>query len=235
MPSTESTQAVVPELLPPQRKPAAGSLETNAIGLLLFLFIPLVLFLFVRHPRPIGLCLAAGIVLMLGHRRLARPYMEKVLPIKCVWCNRILAAALDSSTRTLDLRSGGRTLAARCCAAHRAPAARFFALLDRCRWPLYAGIFGPLLGLLAALLASSLGWPRLLAPATALFQATVGATVSIAACSYRVMSERPPREVIPVPFPVHNFFLLGVRTLLWIFRLAGAWWIYLGAAWWLRR
>jgi hypothetical protein len=32
-----------------------------------------------------------------------------------------------------------------------------------------------------------------------------------------------------VPFPAHNLFLLGVRNLLWIFRLVGAWWIVRGA------
>ena len=39
--------------------------------MLLFLFIPLVLFLYVQHPAPVGLSLAAGVVLMLGHRLLA--------------------------------------------------------------------------------------------------------------------------------------------------------------------
>jgi hypothetical protein len=29
---------------------------------------------------------------------------------------------------------------------------------------------------------------------------------------------------------VHNFFLLGLRPLLWIFRLVGLWWIWKGAA-----
>ena len=33
---------------------------------------------------------------------------------------------------------------------------------------------------------------------------------------------------VEVPFPVHNFFLLGVRNLLWIFRLVGIWWIWQG-------
>jgi hypothetical protein len=35
----------------------------------------------------------------------------------------------------------------------------------------------------------------------------------------------PPRAA----FPPHNFTLLGVRNLLWIFRLVGVWWIAAGA------
>jgi len=33
-----------------------------------------------------------------------------------------------------------------------------------------------------------------------------------------------------VPFPVHNFFLLGIRNLLWVFRLIGLWWLWRGLA-----
>jgi len=29
-------------------------------------------------------------------------------------------------------------------------------------------------------------------------------------------------------FPLHNFTLLGVRNLLWVLRLVGAWWIVAG-------
>ena len=43
-----------------------------------------------------------------------------------------------------------------------------------------------------------------------------------------------PSERPAVPFPVHNFFLLGVRNLLWIFRLVGIWWIVRGLLYFLR-
>src|ERR1700730_3465271 len=127
-------------------------------GLLLFLFIPLVLFLFVRPPEPVGASLVAGLALIAGHRFLARPYMARVLPVKCIWCNRLLPATLDGSTRILDLRGGGEVRAVRGGAEHFAPASRFFAFLHAGRWPLRAGIFLPLLALLAALPAAALGW-----------------------------------------------------------------------------
>src|SRR5262249_10885681 len=106
-------------------------------GVLLFLFIPLVLFLFVRHPEPVGLSLTAGAVLMLGHRFLARPYMARAIAAKCLWCNR----ALPEETETLELATSAGPLPARCCPGHREPAARFFAWAEALRLPLRAGIF----------------------------------------------------------------------------------------------
>lgn len=211
-------------ILPPAQapRPAAAYLT----GALLFLFIPLVLFLYVRHPEPVGLSLAAGVVLMIGHRFLARPYMARVLPVKCVWCNRVPARGAGTGS-TLELRSGDRVIHARCCPEHRGPAAKFFTFLQAWRWPLRLGIFLPLLFLLAALATSAAGQPAPVALATAWFKLVVGVTVNVAALGYLASREHSP---VRVPFPVHNFFLLGVRNLLWVFRLVGLWWIWQGIA-----
>lgn len=190
------------------------------IGVLLFLFIPLVLFLFVQHPEPIGASLAAGVVLMIAHRFLARPYMERALPVKCVWCNRALP---PGAGEILELRSGERAIPARCCTEHLEPAAKFFAFLHAWRWPLRAGIFLPLLLLLGMLAAAAFGRTVPLPYVTALFKLIIGITVNVAAFGYLAKS---PRSAIAVPFPIHNFFLLGVRNLLWVFRLIGIWWIW---------
>jgi hypothetical protein len=129
-------------------------LRVQATGVLLFLFIPLVLFLFVRHPEPVGANLAAGVLLMLGHRFLARPYMERSLPVKCVWCNRVLPPGEGD---TLDLRARERSIQSRCCSGHREPAAKLFSFLAAWRWPLRIGIFVPLLILLGTLAAAVFG------------------------------------------------------------------------------
>jgi hypothetical protein len=197
----------------------------HGAGFLLFLFIPLVLFLFVRHPEPVGLSLAAGVALMIVHRFLARRYLARVLPWKCVWCNRMLAEGPAGST--LELLSGGRALRARCCPEHRKPASKLFTFLHAWRWPLRLGIFVPLLFLLTALAASAAGQPAPVTLATAWFKLVVGVTVNVAALGYFASGEQPP---LSVPFPVHNFFLLGVRNLLWVFRLVGLWWIWQGLA-----
>jgi hypothetical protein len=200
-------------------------------GVALFLFIPLVLFLFVRHPAPVGLSLGAGVLLMIGHRLMARPYMRRVVAQKCVWCNRVLPDAPEGKrageVSSLELRTGGGVVHARCCAVHRKPAAKFFTFLHTWRWPLRLGIFAPLLFLLTALAASAAGQPAPVELATAWFKLVVGITVNVAALGYLASGEGDRLEV---PFPVHNFFLLGVRNLLWIFRLVGLWWIWQGLA-----
>lgn len=213
----------------PQSKPASAAAPSRVLlhltGILLFLFIPLVLFLYVGHPDPVGLSLAAGVLLMLGHRFLARPYMERVRPLKCVWCNRILPDAPVAAI--LELRSRGKLLQARTCAAHRRPAAKFFSFLQTWRWPLRLGIFVPLLFLLIALATFAAGQPAPVNLATAWFKLVVGVTVNLAAFGYLAAGEQAPLEI---PFPAHNFFLLGVRNLLWVFRLMGLWWIWQGLA-----
>lgn len=195
----------------------------QATGILLFLFIPVVLYLFVVHPEPVGVSLAAGVLLMMGHRFLARPYMERVLPVKCVWCNRVPPEAAE----TLEIRAGSRVLSARCCAVHREPAAKFFSFLHAWRWPFRLGIFVPLLFLLVTMAADAAGRPVPLNLATNWFKILIGATVNVAAFGYFASRERSPLQA---PFPAHNFFLLGVRNLLWIFRLVGIWWIWQGIA-----
>ena len=201
--------------------PVHSPWKLSLLGILLFLFIPVVLFLFVRHPEPMGLSLGLGVVLMVGHRRLARPYMLRVLPVKCVWCNRIPPAGGEGA-ETLELRTGGGELIARCCPGHREPAARYFTFLHRWRMVLRAGIFLPLLLLLGTVAAVAFGREAPLPAVTAIFQGVVGLTVNLAAFGYLAVAPRSPVEV---PFPAHNFFLLGVRNLLWVFRIVGIWWM----------
>lgn len=192
-------------------------------GVTLFGFIPLVLWLYVGQPEPVGLSAAVGILVMLSHRFLARPYMRRVAPEKCLWCNRIPPRG---TPEPLPLETGDGAVPGRCCAGHREPAARFFAALEILRWPLRLGIFGPLLLLLATLGAAAFGHDRLLPLATDVFRLVVGLTVNLAAFGYLFVS---PAATPRVPFPAHNFFLLGVRALVWIFRIVGIWWIWVGA------
>src|SRR4028119_450079 len=100
---------IIPASMSSSRASSPSPLRLQAVGLLLFLFIPLVLFLFVRHPEPVGMSLGAGVILMIGHRRLARPYMRRALPWKCLWCNRVLP---EEGGETVELRGGAETLPA---------------------------------------------------------------------------------------------------------------------------
>jgi hypothetical protein len=241
-----------PDPAPEPAAPSAAPPSTtdprraNLLGIALFLFIPVVLFLFVAHPRPVAASLAGGLLLMAGHRFLARPYMLATRPLKCVWCNRFFAPPSAAAAggerapqRAVELAQAGAVqakgalppLELLACAAHVERTRRFFAFIDLCRQPLRLGIGLPLGLLLGALVAFSLGIGDWTASATALFRLSVGLSVHLAALGPWLGA---PREQSRAAFPVHNFYLLGVGAILWIFRLVGLWWIVAGASYWLK-
>ena len=209
--------------------------RATVLGVVLFLFIPLVLYLFVAHPSPVAGSLAAGLVLMAGHRFLARPFMLATRPYKCVWCNRFFdesAGGDRSPARAVELAQGGAlpALELLTCPAHVEPTRRFFAFVELCRQPLRIGIGLPLGLLLGSLVALSAGLGDWTESATALFRLSVGLSVHLAALGPWLGA---PREQSRAAFPVHNFYLLGIRAILWIFRLVGVWWIVAGGSYWL--
>lgn len=197
------------------------------LGLLLFLFIPVVLFLFVVHPEPLGWSLAGGAALMLGHRFLARPYMGRAAQRRCLWTGGALGGY---ETEAVKLGTLGEPVNARVRSPHARDLRRFFTFAYRRRLPLRVGIFLPLLVLLGTLATAAFGQASDAAVATAtdVFRLVIGLTVNFAAWGW--LTVREPEAEIRIPFPVHNFFLLGVRALLWIFRLVGVWWIWAGAS-----
>ncbi len=167
---------------------------------------------------------------MMIHRRLALPYFRAVRPRTCAWCRRSLPARPAEELRALTLEAGGAPMELLACPRHVEPTRRFFTFADRARWPLRLGIGLPLVALLAALAAASLGTPRFLAPATEGFRLLIGLTVHVAAAGGWFVA---PGERARAAFPVHNFYLLGVRAILWIFRIVGAWWIVAAGRYWL--
>lgn len=213
-------------------------LRVQGVGLLLFLFIPVVLYLYVQHPEPIGLSLGLGFVLMVGHRFLARPFMTAVAERKCLWSNRLVGA--DDEVDEVEIGHRGGVQPARCLRRYRSHFDRFFAFVYRFRLPLALGIFVPLLTLLVCLAFVAFGAtpPLDVDTATAFFQGVVALTVQSVAWGYLFVSTaavsttgtgEPGKDGEPpsrVTFPVHNFFLLGISNLLWIFRIVGLWWTY---------
>ena len=221
---------------PSSAGPAVDARRATALGIALFLFIPVVLFLFVAHPKPVVASVVAGLALMAGHRFLARPYMLATRPHKCVWCNCFFTPPGEGEReprRAVELAQGAALppLELLACAAHVAPTRRFFAFVDLCRQPLRLGIGLPLGLLLGSLVAYSAGIGDWTESATALFRLAVGLSVQLAALGPWLGT---PREQSAAAFPVHNFYLLGIRAILWIFRLVGIWWIVTGGSYWLR-
>jgi hypothetical protein len=195
-------------------------------GLLLFLFIPLVLVLYLRQPLGPVRSILVGLLIMFGHRFLAAPWMERHATERCLWCGRGLRARNGVRTFEVHTRGGQRTCAA-CNDAHFDLAGRFLTFVWRHRPPIAAGIFVPLVVLLVASLALAAGHPLL--PQewnTWQFKTIVALTVVLTSLAYRTVSH--PDMTLRTPFPLHNLFLLGIRNTLWVFRLVGAWWLVAG-------
>ena len=191
-------------------------------GAVLFLFIPLVLFLYLRQPFGPGISIGLGLLIMFGHRFVAAPWMRRHATERCLWCGR---ARVEE---TFTVAAGGQgTRVAACSPAHRDLAARFLTFIVRYRVPIAFGIFVPLLVLLGASLALGAGRPLLpQAWNTWQFKTVVAFTVVLTSLAYRTIQR--PVEPLRSPFPLHNLFLLGIRNTLWVFRLVGAWWLVAG-------
>jgi hypothetical protein len=196
-----------------------------AQGLLLFLFIPLVLFLLIRQPAGPGWSVAIGLAVMFSHRFLAEPWMAKFADVRCLWCGRVGAG------RILPVVASGREWQMTACSeSHAARLATFLGFVFRFRALIGLGIFLPLAWLVIASLAAAAGWPLLSHATNALvFRVVVAATVVSAAIVPFVSAFSAPEPPLRCPFPLHNLFLLGIRNVLWVFRLVGAWWLIDGA------
>jgi hypothetical protein len=190
-------------------------------GILLFLFIPLVLFLLLRQPVGPGRSVAIGLAVMFGHRFLAEPWMAKFADVRCLWCGRVGAG------RTLAVVASGREWPMTACSeSHAALVTKFFGFVFRFRIVIGLGIFLPLAWLVVASLTAAAGRPLLPHATNALvFRVVVAATVVSASIAPFAFASSAPEAPLRCPFPLHNLFLLGIRNVLWVFRLIGAWWL----------
>ncbi len=203
--------------------------RTALTGVLLFAFIPLVLFLYLRQPLGPGVSILLGLVIMFGHRFLAAPWMARHSTERCLWCGRGAShVAQGFSPVSFPVFSGGRQYPmAACTDTHRDLSARFLTFVFRNRAPIALGIFVPLLLLIGGSLALAAGRPFLShAWNTWQFRMIVAFTVVAVSIAYRAV--RRLAEPLRSPFPLHNLFLLGIRNTLWIFRIVGAWWLASG-------
>ena len=188
------------------------------MGILLFLFIPLVLFLFLRYPFGILPSFAAAILIMFSHRFLAVPFMKRNLGRRCLWCGKASRARVR-----MPVQARTRIDFEFCKDTCMPPAKRFFDFCKRYRNHLRIGIFIPLLWYVLTMLLKGAGrfnfpddWNRFL------FQFFIACSVVSVSFLYRKGFERDDASF---PFPIHNLFLLGIRNTLLVFRYVGIWWI----------
>jgi len=194
------------------------------IGVVLFLPVPIVLFLFTRAPLGIAWSLALGVALMLSHRVYARPFALARATRRCLWCGR---AALDGPI--LDVEEPlGLTHWRTCGGTHERRARRFLEWAGAHRRFLLIGILGTLAAFLlaAAAMAAGLADGRRYPDAVNAFRLAIALTVlplGLVATRGAAEADAPLRP----PFPVHIQALIGTWGVSWLFRLVGAVWLIL--------
>jgi hypothetical protein len=213
--------------------PTAGSavrVGDRLAGLLLFLPVPVVLWLFTRQPLGPWVSLGTGAVLMLTHRLYARPFALSRAGRRCLWCG---GPAGEGPAVDVDEPLGCTSWRA-CGAAHAS------ALVQTLGWaaghsrPLALGILGTLALFLLGAVATALGRPAWLEPEdpVALFRLGIALTVLPFGWLAPASQTRGARRLVPegqtagrLPFPVHIQALLGTLWVVWLFRLVGLWWL----------
>ncbi len=192
------------------------------VGLLLFLPVPLVLWLLTAQPLGVALSLLLGAAFMLSHRLYARPWALSRSGERCLWCGtsgRLVSLELEEPQ--------GLTRWVACSEDH---ASRLRATLG---WAsarlilLRVGILGSLLLLLVlSFVPLVVSAPRLVpTDGPALFRLGVAATVlPLGWLGPRSSFVSPGR----LPFPVHIQALIGTLAVSWLFRLVGLVWLVAG-------
>ncbi len=205
---------------------------TRALGLLLFLPVPLVLWLFTRAPVGVPGSMGLGIVLMVTHRLYARPFALRHAPVRCLWCG----GAARAGPR-LEVRDPLGAMTWRACGAeHAERSARLLGWADAHARSLQAGILGTLLSFLPLSLAADRGYldGATHLDAVNLFRFVIA--VCVLTLALRFGSAAPPAlDQLRAPFPLHLQALIGSAAVLWLFRLVGSWWLVLAAFHVLRR
>ena len=194
-------------------------------GILLFLPVPAVLWLFLARPLGTLPSLALGIAVMLTHRVYARPFALAYATRRCLWCGGRVGEG-----PVLVVEEPRATTTWRCCrASHETAVRRLFGRAARWSRYLRAGILGSLLGFLVLAVAAERG--RLpgvtIEDASCVFRLGVALTVLPLGWLAIPLGPREPGR-LRSPFAVHVQALVGTRAVLWLFRLVGLWWLLLG-------
>jgi hypothetical protein len=194
-------------------------------GILLFLPVPLVLFLFTRQPLGPGPSLGIGVAIMLTHRLYARPFALARAARRCLWCG---ALAGEGPGVKLDEPLGSTSWRA-CGQSHADLVSRTLGWAAERSLRLRLGILGTLALFLGLSLAAVLGRPPALEAGDAVAVFRLGVALTVLPLGWLAPLTGPaagPRGRLP--FPVHVQALVGTLWVLWLFRLVGLWWLVAG-------
>ena len=206
-------------------------MRVRLLGVLVFLPVPIVLFLLTRTPLGPLLSLGLGVLLVATHRLYARPFALSHALSRCLYCGK---AALTGPEVAIQ-EPLGQTQWRLCSEGHADSLKRILSWAERNRTVLRIGIGGGTLAFLLASLALALEdlRPFESGDAVAVFRLVVALSV----LPLSLLGPRSPiGEGVPAaPFPVHIQALIGTWSVLWLFRIVGVFWLLLGTAHFVRR
>ncbi|HXK11995.1 MAG TPA: hypothetical protein VMT70_20320 [Vicinamibacteria bacterium] len=201
-------------------------------GLLLFLPVPVVLWLFTGQPLGSWASLGSGIVLMVTHRLYARPFALAGAGRRCLWCG----GPAGEGPRVDVHEPSGRTSWRACGEEHAGSLARTLGWAVAHSRLLSVGILGTLALFLAGAVAAALGKPRWFEAGDAVALFRLGIALTVLPFGWRASGHGAADAAQGrLPFPVHIQALLGTVWVLWLFRLVGLWWLLAAALHFCRR
>jgi hypothetical protein len=193
------------------------------LGLLLFLPVPCVLWLFTQGPLGIAPSLTVGILLVATHRLYARPFALARAQRRCLWCG----AAVEGGTEIAVTEPFGPTRWRTCGPDHLRPLAGTLSFAGRHSLFLRVGILGSLGLFLVTAVASATGRGGALTVGDATAALRLGVAASVLPLGWVGARSAAMEPYVP-PFPVHIQALIGTRAVLWLFRWVGIAWLILG-------
>lgn len=192
-------------------------------GLLLFLPVPLVLWLYTRAPLGVLPSLLLGTVLMASHRVYARPFARARAGRRCLWCG----GAAGTPERLRILEPSAETEWSACGETHAARLAGLLSWAAARATRLKLGILGTLGLFLIGGLALGAGGPLAglrFSDLSALFR--LGVALTVLPLGWLGMARAgDPKGLLRSPFPLHIQALIGSLAVLWLFRLVGLVWL----------
>jgi hypothetical protein len=194
---------------------------TRALGILLFLPVPIVLWLFTRAPLGVAPSLGLGVVLMATHRLYARPFALSRAGARCLWCG----GAAGAGPRFEVEEPLGTTPWRACGAPHAERLARLLGWAGAHARGLKLGILGSLVLFLPLALLAEGGRLGSLDYADVVNLFRLAVALSVLTLAFRYGTAPAAADRLRSPFPIHIQALVGSAVVLWLFRLVGAVWL----------
>ena len=209
-------------------------MQGRSIGILMFLPVPLVLWLITMLPLGPAWSLSLGLLIMLTHRLYARPYALQRARRRCLWCG---GAVGDRDAVAIEVREPGGAVTWQACGGlHATRLQNVLNWMSRHKLLVRVGIGLSLIAYLVGAVLAAAGKTGSVTTGdlSAAFRFAVAVTV-LPTGWLGPRSGRQVADALQVPFPLHIQALIGTAAVMALFRWIGLVWLIVSCAWFLTR